>query len=367
MFIILKQMQTLKNIKWRLSRKISKLSKLAILAIKGVFVKLFFFTYEMIVSISDKSIRVCYTNFWPDMHKTRYASFFFDSVVNNSPNNQFKFRVVKYYNPHIQFFSVFGNIAKLKNSGAHVKVFFTGENVNNFKLKFRQYKGNCTNYANLSMGFDFSEENNYLRFPLWLIYFFLPGDSKDDIRTKLDYSKMRWNKTKFCSLIARHDMNGVRTRIFNDISKISTVDCPGNLFHNDDALYNKYNDNKLLYLQQYKFNICPENTISDGYVTEKIFECLYSGCIPIYNGWSKDPEPGIINPEIILWYDEHDEKNNKSILNEIKKMEQNDHLYRSFAGQPFFCDTAVDKIFYFLSQYNERIKVLLNTFFSGKS
>lgn len=40
-------------------------------------------------------------------------------------------------------------------------------------------------------------------------------------------------------------------------------------------------------LQQYKFSLCYENSIFPGYLTEKIFDALFAGCVPVYLG---DPE-----------------------------------------------------------------------------
>lgn len=37
-------------------------------------------------------------------------------------------------------------------------------------------------------------------------------------------------------------------------------------------------------LKQYKFAICYENAIFPGYITEKIFDALFAGCIPVYLG-----------------------------------------------------------------------------------
>ena len=37
-------------------------------------------------------------------------------------------------------------------------------------------------------------------------------------------------------------------------------------------------------LSRYRFAICFENTIFPGYLTEKLFDCLLAGCIPIYWG-----------------------------------------------------------------------------------
>jgi len=44
---------------------------------------------------------------------------------------------------------------------------------------------------------------------------------------------------------------------------------------------------KISVLQNYKFNICYENTKGlPGYITEKIFDCFAAGCVPIYLGAS---------------------------------------------------------------------------------
>jgi alpha(1,3/1,4) fucosyltransferase len=44
-------------------------------------------------------------------------------------------------------------------------------------------------------------------------------------------------------------------------------------------------DSKNKTLSQYKFSICYENIANlDGYITEKIFDCFFAGCVPIYWG-----------------------------------------------------------------------------------
>jgi len=302
------------------------------------------------------SVRIRFCNFYYGFNP-KTLSFISKEIERIAP----KLKIVKYYKPQIEIFSVFGNAKKLRNSKTAIKIFYTGENVNGGsynRMPFTQYKGNMIDISDLSIGFDYMAADNYIRFPLWLVYFFSRCNSKDEIKRALDSFKTLHIKTKFCSLISRHDMSGIRTRIYSDVCQISKVDCPGKLLYNDASLLNKYNDNKKLYLQQYKFNICPENSISKGYVTEKIFESIASGCIPIYNGWSKDPEPGIINPNIILWYDDLDAKSNKEMFKELKKLNESDKLYRSFAEQPFFCDTAIDKIYCNLANFKEKMQIV---------
>ena len=49
-----------------------------------------------------------------------------------------------------------------------------------------------------------------------------------------------------------------------------------------------YHSTELLNLfQQYKFVFVCENSISEGYITEKIFNCYFSKIIPIYYGSNK--------------------------------------------------------------------------------
>lgn len=56
----------------------------------------------------------------------------------------------------------------------------------------------------------------------------------------------------------------------------------------DGAAYKNYGGtvgDKIATLQNYKFSICFENTKgTPGYVSEKIFDCLAAGCVPIYYG-----------------------------------------------------------------------------------
>jgi hypothetical protein len=50
------------------------------------------------------------------------------------------------------------------------------------------------------------------------------------------------------------------------------------------SIYKGACDSKFEVLSQYKFCLCFENMAMRGYVTEKIFDCLYAGTIPLYLG-----------------------------------------------------------------------------------
>jgi len=50
------------------------------------------------------------------------------------------------------------------------------------------------------------------------------------------------------------------------------------------SIYKGACDSKYEVLSQYKFSLCFENMAMKGYVTEKIFDCLYAGTVPLYLG-----------------------------------------------------------------------------------
>jgi hypothetical protein len=52
------------------------------------------------------------------------------------------------------------------------------------------------------------------------------------------------------------------------------------------SIYKGACESKFEVLQQYQFCLCFENMAMDGYITEKIFDCLYAGTIPLYLGAS---------------------------------------------------------------------------------
>jgi hypothetical protein len=41
---------------------------------------------------------------------------------------------------------------------------------------------------------------------------------------------------------------------------------------------------KLAVIRSYRFVVCYENTQTPGYISEKLFDCLFAGCIPVYLG-----------------------------------------------------------------------------------
>lgn len=282
---------------------------------------------------SNGNERVQLLNWWPEGDSRRY--WFRDFIERRGllAGNDKKVAVC----------SVFGSRRVLGWSDADVRIFFSGENLHAYRFAhFADYMLSGRHPFDLALGFDDFEDEHYLRFPLWLTYLFPPTATPSQIKDICETLSHPSDNSgsKFCSLIARWDLSGTRTPIFEAMSKIGKVDCPSGLFHNDDSLLSEFGDDKGRYLNQYRFNICPENTDAWGYTTEKLFECIKSGCIPIYWGGMGCPEPDVVNPDAVLFWDESG--CNEALLKRVDEMNSNAQMYRAFASQPRLQASASD-------------------------
>lgn len=244
---------------------------------------------------------------------------------------------------NISFCSVFGN-RKVLDHVTGIKVFFSGENVH--CAPYDEYSDYLLRdkTTDLSLGFEYFEDNRYLRFPLWLLYMFDATSTREDIVSRcnaLRYPTIS-EKSRFCGMIASHDPNGLRKVIVDAVDELSPVSCAGKYLHNDDSLKTQFDDNKIDYLSRFFFNICPENSNSSGYVTEKLFEAISAGCIPVYWGSYNHPEPQIINSEAVLFWEKN--KDNQDVLRRIDHLFSNPSEMDEFLHMPRLLEGAEDVV-----------------------
>ena len=133
-----------------------------------------------------------------------------------------------------------------------------------------------------------------------------------------------FEQKKFCLFTSRNGLNSNKQLIINQLSKIDKIDF---LDQYDDVLKDKscYNSPELIQIySQYKFIICFENSKTDGYVTEKIFNVFLSGSIPIYDG-----APNItdyIVPGSFIQYD-------NNIVKKVTMLANNQILYSAVVNK----------------------------------
>jgi len=137
-------------------------------------------------------------------------------------------------------------------------------------------------------------------------------------------SAISFEQKKFCLFTSRNGLNSNKQLIINQLSQIDKIDF---LDQYDDVLKDKscYNSPELISIySQYKFIICFENSKTDGYVTEKIFNVFLSGSIPIYDG-----APNItdyIVPGSFIQYD-------NNIVKKITMLANNKDLYNAVVNK----------------------------------
>ena len=260
----------------------------------------------------------------------------------------------------ITIFSVFGDRSLIRKVNADVKIFYSAENLKG--SMYAQYADHALGERtiDLAMGFEVFEDPRYIRFPLWMDYMFPADSTEEQIRAKcaqLRFLKMQPNR-KFCCMVASNSADGLRDDMYNAISKIGRVDSAGKYLHNDDSLVTEFGDNKQAYLRSYLFNISPENTAAYGYTTEKIFEAILCGCIPIYWG-AELADKDVINEDAIIFWDR--KNNGKEALKQIKELYENPKLLEEFLAQPRLKPTAEEYILDTFTTIENRIRSIINS------
>lgn len=257
-----------------------------------------------------------------------------------------------------------GNRIAINFNRSDKKVFYTVENVHVPYSHWQKYEDLLLDHKSidLSLGYDFISHEKYLRLPYWIMTNFKPDADYGLIKQTCDgLNKPKIDlptRSRFCSFICRYDYFGNRRIIYDQIRQVDHIDCDGLFMHNNDSLKIKFNDQKRDYLKEYKFNLCPENSNSNGYVTEKIFDAIYSGCIPIYWGSENNPEPEILNHKAILFFNQDSE--NTGLLEKLKNLNDNHKLYKDFAEQNRLKENAHEVIFEIVDKLEKKLKEIIN-------
>lgn len=298
------------------------------------------------IAAQQKKYQVQFYNFWKQPNEEMYWYLFLRSrgLLNNKT---------------IAFISCLGDRRIIDMIQTDIKIFFTGENLR----RYPDYADYCLirKDIDLAIGFDVFEDSRYIRFPLWMMdYTFAPTAGKEEIIRKC--AQMRFpdigSKRKFCCMVASNGADGLRDEILDSVSQIKQVDSAGRYRHNDDSLQSEFEDNKLLYLHQYNFNICPENTSAYGYTTEKLFQSITAGCIPVYWG-AEFADKVVINEDAVIRWDRND--NGKEAMKKINELWSNELLLSEFLSQPRLKPTAEEYILDTFATIESKLRTIINS------
>jgi hypothetical protein len=162
----------------------------------------------------------------------------------------------------------------------YFNVWYSAENIRPpLSQKFDYYLSyDLDNYGN---------RNTYL--PLWLCRLGptleLANASQESLMVHRRVTTLR--ELNFCMVASNPEQ--IRNHFVERLKNFSNVDVFGR--------FGSAITNKNLTLQKYNFNICFENDLYPGYVTEKAIESYLSGCIPVWRGLDS---AGFLNHEAII-------------------------------------------------------------------
>ena len=210
-----------------------------------------------------------------------------------------------------------------------VTLFHTCENLRHDSVK--------TDY---SISFDFSEENDrHFRLPYWMelvdwSHEGLLGNSNKRFGKLLSINRMLQplgsnflSKPRKAALFASH-LSEPRKSFYKAINKAVPVDGYGKYFDKKISSHSDSGFEKQGILQNYAFNLCPENKLNPGYYTEKIPEAFLGETLPIT--WTDRNVSADFNPEAFINLEQMDWKN-AELLDELL---HSDKKLAHYAEQP---------------------------------
>ncbi|WP_317175228.1 glycosyltransferase family 10 domain-containing protein [Bacteroides nordii] len=134
---------------------------------------------------------------------------------------------------------------------------------------------------------------------------------------------------KFCSFVVSNAKGAPeRERFFQLLSEYKQVDSGGRYKNNVGGPV----PDKTAFIKDYKFNIAFENSMCDGYTTEKIMEPMLVNSVPIY--WGNKLIDRDFNPASFINVSSYSSL--EEAVEHIVRLDQNDDEYLSLLSAPWF-------------------------------
>lgn len=262
------------------------------------------------------------------------------------------------------------NSIRKYSKNSYFKILFIGENT---KERFKSFDNinEMKKEFHVVLSLSRYEDDVYMRVPNWIYYYDFHMKEKSNMYNFITYCiENDWythsnvqpieDRIKACSMVAKSDFGGRRSKFVNTCKSFGVcVKSPSVLCNNDKPIGKKPQD-KHDYIKKFLFNICPENSFADGYCTEKLFQAIVSGCIPIYWG---DPENEVFfNKERIIYCKNainNDYINDVELIKEL--IDDKDKLEKMFL-KPLFTKNALKEIDKYVNKFDKIAKKYKDVF-----
>ena len=140
-------------------------------------------------------------------------------------------------------------------------------------------------------------------------------------------------KTRFCNFIYSDDgkpHTHVRRDFCRLLAEYKPVACPARSLNNMPLIPRYGREAKLDFMAGCKFTIAFENSSSDYYLTEKIFDAFCAGSVPIYWGCPRVAE--YFNPAAFI--NCHDYGSFEEVVERVREIDGDSVLYRQYLDAP---------------------------------
>lgn len=188
------------------------------------------------------------------------------------------------------------------------------------------------------IGYDeISYDDRYLRCPWYMLSF--SGKYSYSLNFKKLHDVIQLDRGNlinrgFCSYLSSNpqQLSG-RDELVSIISQYRVISSGGK--HKNNVGF--FVDDKIKFLSDYKFNIAAENSIYNGYTTEKIYEAFIANSVPIYLGNPKIYKE--FNPKAFV--DVSKFENYEKVLDHIVELDNNDDMYLEMLNQPKILEDSI--------------------------
>ncbi len=263
-----------------------------------------------------------------------------------------------------KLYSKFRFSSDLKNvvipDGDFIKIYYAAEG--------EEIKTDGCDYVIASYPSEEINNKKYVEIQNHLINNFRFGDDLQlPYNREIDFERIKKEKIKFCNFIYSQEIP-FRNKFFKLLNKYKQIDSPGRCMTNmgsisesnarDSRRSKDWAKEKLEFIKPYKFTIAFENGIDNGFTTDKLVHPFLVNSIPIYIGNSKVGKR--FNTKRFINY--HDFNNMDEFIEHIKKVDNDDNLWKDYLEQPIF----KTKEQYYLSSRKRAIKELKNIIESRK-
>lgn len=151
------------------------------------------------------------------------------------------------------------------------------------------------------------------------------------------------NKQKFCCNVVSMNKSNLRNDFFLRLNERKHVDSAGALLNNMNGyMAPRDHEGYKAFAQQYKFQLCFENSSVDYYLTEKLFNAYYHDTIPVYWGCPQVKE--ILNEKAFLCLPSNPTNHDIDVLiDQILELDQDEEKYKEMFYQPLFKGNSIPK------------------------